>query len=95
MKIVSLQDFLTPVIHQNVEDIVFRGNENGSSFDIGFLPEAEFIYHFDISPDVFFKNLNTIEVYYEPYRTFLRLESPTDIQIYYSGKSDKLYVEGK
>jgi len=95
MQHVSLQDFKTPVTHRQVKDIVFRGERNGSDFKLGFLPESEFIYHFDVSPDVFFKNLMIDEVYYEPYRTFLRLKSPTDIEISWPGVSDKLYVRGK
>jgi len=95
MKKVSLQHFKTPVLHNNVTDIVFKGEHDGKNFYLGLLPQAEFIYHFEISPDVFFRNLKIDAVYYEPYRTFLRLSSPTAIQIYWEGKSDKLHVEGK
>jgi hypothetical protein len=95
MKNVKLADFRTPAKHDHVKEIVFRGEMNGSSFDIGFLPEAEFIYHFDISPDVFFQNLHIKGVYYEPYRTFLRLKFPISVEMYWHGVSDKLYVKSK
>ncbi|MGB4269302.1 MAG: hypothetical protein WBK20_08985 [Spirochaetota bacterium] len=95
MKKVSLKHFETPILHTNVKDIVFNGEHIGKNFYLGFLPENEFVYHFEIAPDVFFRNLKINEVYYEPYRTFLRLSSPTDVQIYWKGKSGKLFVEGK
>ena len=94
MKRVALDDFRKPATHEDVESVVFRGETDGSRFDLGFLPEAEFIYHFDIAPDVFFQDLPIQEVYYEPYRTFLRLKSPVRIQIHWPGASDKLFVKG-
>ena len=96
MKNVGLEEFRTPIKHAQVKDVVFRGERrDGSSFDLGFLPEAEFIYHFDVAPDVFFQNLPIEEVYYEPYRTFLRLRLPINVEIHWPGVSDKLYVKGQ
>ncbi len=106
MKNVKLDNFKKPVIHKNVKQIVFRGEKEGKDFDLGFLPEGEFIYHFSVSPDVYFLNLDIEEVYYEPYRTFLRLKKPTDLEIVWfddkediktgpPGKGyDKLYIRG-
>lgn len=96
MRIVTIQDFRQAVIHQDVEDVIFRGEADGSSFDLGFAPEAEFIYHFDIAPDVYFQELPIREVYYEPYRTFLRLSSPTRIQVHSRASApSKLFVKAK
>lgn len=53
MKKVTLKHFKTPVLHINVKDIVFRGEPIGKNFYLGLLPEDEFIYHFNIAPDVF------------------------------------------
>lgn len=93
MKNVGLEDFRKPLRHKQVEQIVFRGDFHGTFFDLGLLPEAEFIYHFECSPDVFFQGLPIKEVYYEPYRTFLRLEYPVDIEIHSEGRYGKLYVK--
>ena len=94
MKKVTLEDFKEEVIHKGVKEIVFRGDKEGTGFDLGFSPESEFVYHFDITPDVFFQNLSIKEVYYEPYRTFIRLEHPLGIKIYYPGTSNKIHIKG-
>ncbi|MCK9265455.1 hypothetical protein M0P98_00980 [bacterium] len=93
MKQVTLEDFKTPVYYKQAKDIVFSGEKDGTDFKLGFLPESEFVYSFDTAPDVFFQDLDIEEVYYEPYRTFLRLKYPTDLKIYLRG-GDKLYVKG-
>jgi hypothetical protein len=94
MKTVTLEYFKEPVFHKNVKEIIFRGEMDTSSFDIGFVPEMpQFMYHFDISPDVYFNRLPISQVYYEPYRTFLRLRRSIDLMIHWKGFSDKLYIE--
>ncbi len=94
MKTVTLEYFKEPVLHKNVKEITFCGETDASSFDIGFFPDTpEFMYHFDISPDVYFKRLPISQVDYEPYRTFLRLRHSTDLMIHWKGVSDKLYIE--
>lgn len=95
MKTVKLEDFREPIIHENVDEIVFRGEMDGTNFCIGFLPEREFIYHFEGSPDVWFNNFLITRVYYEPYRTFLKLKSPVDVIVHWKGDSDKLYVRAQ
>ena len=98
MRNVTLSDFQKGVAHRDVETIVFRGESNGSSFDLGFLPEGEFLYHFNIAPDVYFQNLPIREVYYEPCRTFLYLHSPISIQMHSPKREaayDKLVVKAK
>jgi hypothetical protein len=93
---VRLEDFRQPAMHRKVKDIVFRGNKNGRDFYLGFTPGAEFQYHIVPSPDVYFQDLSIKEVYYEPYRTFLRLKKETTVTIQYSGSpSDKLYITGR
>ncbi len=95
MKTVNLENFKIPIRRKNVEDIVFRKDSQEGGFILGFTPGDEFVYNFECSPDVFFQDLSIKEVYYEPYRTFLRLSKPEDIEISWPGSSDKLYVKGK
>lgn len=96
MKKVSLENFKKPVVHKNVETIVFDGEAKRGMrrFYLGFLPEAEFIYDFNKGiPDVYFEGLPIKEVYYEPYRTFLHLEYSVDVEVCWEGEnSDKLHV---
>jgi len=94
MKNVTLSDFQKGVTHRDVDTVIFRGESNGSSFDLGFLPKGEFLYHFDVTPDVCFRNLPIREVYYEPYRTFLYLHSSVMIEVV-ELESSKLVVKAK
>jgi len=93
MKNVDLSYFSGGIHHSQVTDIVYRKATDDGGFELGFLPEAEFIYHFAIAPDVHFQHLDIKEVYFEPYRTFLRLKLPTDISVHWPGSLDKLYVK--
>lgn len=95
MKTVALGDFQDAALHEGVQSIVFRGEPDGSGFDLGFEPEAEFIYDFDIAQDVFFQELPIREVYYEPYSTLVRLTSSVTIHVHWPGVSEKLYLTGK
>lgn len=90
---VSLRDFEKPVSYRRVNAIVFHGESRQGPFLLGFIPYGEFIYEFGVPPDVFFRKLPIEEVYYEPYRTIIRLRRPTDI-IVYMESFDKLVVEG-
>lgn len=96
MKNVSWDSFKKPVVHKNVEIVVFHGEarRDARRFYLGFLPEDEFIYDFNKGiPDVYFQGLPIKEVYYEPYRTFLHLEYSVDIEICWEEvNSDKLCV---
>jgi hypothetical protein len=95
MKTVTMADFKTPKIHPEVKDIVFRKDDDEKCFELGLLPENEFIYHFDVSPDVFFRNLTVDEVYFDPYRTFLRLKDPVTICLSLDGNGHGLLVQGE
>jgi len=92
---VTMADFKTPKTHLEVKDIVFRKDDDEKCFELGLLPEDENIYHFNISPDVFFRNLTVDEVYFEPSRTFIRLKQPVTIALSCSGKNGGLLVQGE
>lgn len=91
---VSLDFFKNPAVHKDVSDIVFRNDNDAGIFYLGLLPDGEFTYGIKTNPDVYFKNLDIEEVYYEPYRTFIRLKAPSKIEISFPGSGDKLYVKG-
>ena len=97
MKSVGLKNFKKPVVHKNVETVVFHGETRGQErrFYLGFLPEEECIYDFNKGiPDVYFEGLPIKEVYYGPYRTFLHLEYSVDVEVCWEGgNSDKLHVK--
>jgi len=80
--------------HINIKQIVFRKLQKEGVFVIGFLPKSEFSYIIDGNPDVYFNDLEIKGVYYEPYRTFIRLKKPSTVEISYPGTGDKLYVKG-
>jgi len=91
---VDLDDFEKPVYFRKVHTIVFHSESRHGPFLLGFLPYGEFIYKFGAPPDVFFRKIPIEEVYYEPYRTFIRLKRPVDIVVYKGGGVSKLVVEG-
>lgn len=94
LKKVSLKDFEKPVYFRKVRTIVFHSESRHGSFLLGFLPHGEFIYQFWAPPDVFFRKIPIEEVYYEPYRTFIRLKRPVDVVVYKGEGVGKLVVEG-
>lgn len=93
MKQVSLGDFVKSKTHINVEQVCFMPYNESQAFALGFLPEGEFIYEFNGSPDVTFSNLPIKEVYYEPYRIFIRLRHGVTVTVNSDGNG-KLSVSG-
>ena len=88
-----------PLEFLNVTEIVFGGRRNGSNFWLKVVEKknhkSEESYSFGCAPDIFFRHLPIKEVYYEPYRTFLRFEEPTAVRINWMEEgSDKLIVRG-
>jgi len=81
MKKVTLKDFLDGVRYNDVRGIVLRGRGNKTNFQLGFIPQDEFIYEFGDNPDVHVRNLNIKEVLYEPYRIILRLKKPSKVEL--------------
>ena len=91
---VQFKDFTEPVVHKNVESVVYKNSYVEGRFMLGFLPEGEFIYEFTENPDVYFKNLSVREIYHEPYRTFIRLRQEADVEVRWLEDSDKICVCG-
>jgi len=86
-------DFFKESVMFNASAISFNKSYKDGMETLEIGPEDNRQYRFEgVIPDVLFKGFEIKEVYFQPYRTFIRLKETTRIKVSTDGRS-KLFVE--